>query len=390
MKKHIAIIGAGIVGLATARFLRKKYPGAQITVLEKEPAPALHQTGRNSGVLHSGIYYKPGSLKSKNCLAGYRMMLDFAEAEKIPYKISGKLILATRKEQLPGLERLYKNGKKAGLKGLIKLDKSGIKEYEPYVRGVAGLFVPQTGVIDFGKVAESLYLLLENEGVVFHFHTEAVQILPGDRPVILTNKGKLEADYVVVCAGLYADRFKDAGYRIIPFRGEYYRLPERIAQKVRSLVYPVPDERFPFLGVHLTRHINGEVTAGPNAVLALGREAYVKTGFNWHDSVKTFTWPGFWKLAFKYGRYGAAEMLRSFSKKRFAASVREMLPDMEVSDLLPHRPGIRAQTVDRKGHLADDFILEQDGRILYVLNAPSPAATASLAIGKYIAEKIRL
>ncbi len=382
--KNIVVIGAGIVGLATAWQAQKNFPGVKIIVLEKEPIHALHQTGRNSGVIHSGIYYKPGTKKAHLCRQGYEMILHFARFYDIPFRISGKLIVARSPGEFNRLYKLYENGRKNGLDDLEILDKKAIAKYEPHIKGLKAIRVPQTGVIDFTKVTDTLAEIITlNGGEILYNHQVLALEKPG-RPNLITNRGNIKADRVVVCAGLHSDRLFGKKYRIIPFRGEYFKLKPGQAKKINGLVYPVPDPRFPFLGIHITRHINNKVTAGPNAVLAFGREAYRKTAFNLRDTTETFTWPGFWKLALRYGKIGISEMIRSLSKRQFTREVSRWIPGIHPSDLIPHPSGIRAQVVDKSGNLIDDFIIEKEGKITYVVNAPSPAATASLAIAQSI------
>ncbi len=386
--KSVVIVGAGIVGLATAWQVQKRFPGVKIIILEKEPLHALHQTGRNSGVIHSGIYYRPGSLKARNCRHGYQLLLEFARYYDIPHRISGKLIVARDPSEFEQLQKLYENGLKNGLENLKTLDREDIRHFEPHINGLKAVHVPQTGVIDFGKVADTLAEIIQLDGGEILYNHRVLAIDRPENPRILTNQGDFHGGRVIVCAGLHGDRLFGKKYRIIPFRGEYFRLNKPHNKKINALVYPVPDPRFPFLGIHLTRHINGKVTAGPNAVLAFGREAYAKTAFNLRDTADTFTWPGFWKLAFRYGKTGIKEMIRSLSKQQFAREVSRWLPGVTAKDLLPYPSGIRAQIMDKAGNLIDDFVIEKEGNVTYVVNAPSPAATASLAIGRKIAESI--
>ena len=381
-----AVAGAGIVGLATAYYLRRIYPQASILILEKEADVAYHQTGRNSGVIHSGIYYKPGSHKAQNCIQGYGLLLDFLKQHNIPHRIGGKLIVATEAGEIPRLQELYRNGLANGLDRIRYIEGEEIRKYEPHIRGLAAIHVPYTGVTDFGLVSRTLKNLLAEQGVHFRFGTRVDRIEPGE-PVQIHADGQLfSAKKMVVTAGLHGDRlYGGHEFRIVPFRGEYYNLNSEQADKIRSMVYPVPDPRYPFLGIHLTRHIDGRVSAGPSAVLAFGREAYRKGQWNLRDMAYILGFPGFWRMAARHWRTGVHEMMRSAFKSRFARAAQKFLPHLQAGDLTGFHSGIRAQLVDRQGNLADDFVIRQRQNTVYVLNAPSPAATASLSIGRQVA-----
>ncbi len=390
---HVVVVGGGIVGLAVADRLREDHPGAHVTVVEKEATWARHQTGRNSGVIHSGLYYPPGSHKARMCRAGAASMAAFAEAEGIPYAICGKLVVATRAEELPGLLRLLDRGRANGLT-VRKLTPAEAREHEPHVRCVGALHVAETGVVDYPAVCRALARRLRDGGATLVTGTEVTaghrSRGPGGATVLETTTGELTADVVVNCAGLWSDVVaRRLGHRtsvrIVPFRGEYHDLSPRAATLVRGLVYPVPDPSFPFLGVHLTRGVDGHVHAGPNAVLALAREGYTWGTVHPREAWQTLTFPGFWRLAAGNWRPGGAEMARSVSRHRFAASVREILPEVRDEDLSPAPAGVRAQAMRRDGSLVDDFLVEGDDRVLHVLNAPSPAATSALEIARHVA-----
>ncbi len=396
MGYDVIIVGAGIVGLATGVNLIKQNAGIKILVLEKEERVAPHQTGHNSGVIHSGIYYKPGSMKALNCRKGYDQLLKFCDENDIEYDICGKLIVATEEKELPYLKTLYERGIENGLENLKMLSGGELKEYEPHVNGISGIFVPQTGIIDYTKVAEKYADFIREHGGEIVFNSPAKQCTEKtDEVEVITNDKVFTAKFLVTCAGLQSDRVakKTAPHisvRIIPFRGEYYEIKENKKSLVKNLIYPVPDPNFPFLGVHFTRMIDGKVEAGPNAVLAFKREGYKKTDFSLTDTLETFTWPGFMKVAKKYWRTGMGEFYRSFSKKAFVKALQRLLPEITEDDLIPGGAGIRAQACSITGGLLDDFYIEKGKRIIHVLNAPSPAATASLAIGETIANHVKL
>jgi L-2-hydroxyglutarate oxidase len=387
------VIGGGIVGLAVAWTILQRRPDIHIAVLEKEDDWARHQTGRNSGVIHSGIYYKPGSLKAKLCREGSRRMVEFCDIHGIPYQICGKVIVATTMSELPRLDNLYQRGIANGLE-VKKLSAPEVREIEPRVDCLAGILVPSTGIVDFAAVCRKLAELIRSRGgslwlnnKVERFRTDSTE------GVLETSQGALAARWIVNCAGLHSDRVAElAGEkppaRIVPFRGEYYELKAEKRQLVRNLIYPVPDPQFPFLGVHFTRMIDGSVHAGPNAVLSLKREGYQRTSFDLRDFTETMTYPGFWRLAAKHAKYGIEEMYRSFSKKAFVRSLQRLIPEIREEDLESGEAGVRAQALRPDGGLVDDFLIVKGANAIHVCNAPSPAATASLEIGRVIANNI--
>ena len=388
----VIIVGGGIVGLATAYKLSLRYPQIHIGVLEKEQALASHQTGHNSGVIHSGIYYKPGSAKAKTCAQGRRELVEFAQQYDIPFAICGKIIVATRRRELPILENIYQRGVKNNVEGIVKIDSDRIRQIEPDCSGIAGIHVPSTGIIDFVRVAQVLAELAQRQH-------EGNQVMTGQEVIcfdrhdfytrVVTRKGAFSTRYVINCAGLQSDRIArldgvDAGMRIIPFRGDYYELSAEGAQKVRNLVYPVPDPAFPFLGVHFTRKTDGSFECGPNAVFSFKREGYTKTAFDLRDTMESLRFVGTWKLFLRHWRYGLNEYTRAFSKKLFLRQLQKLIPTLGPGDIRPGGAGIRAQAVGRDGRPIDDFVIEQGRNAIHVLNAPSPAATACLAIGESI------
>ena len=398
MAQHdsVAIVGGGLVGLATAYALAQQRPSAVITLLEAEPKLAQHQSGRNSGVLHSGIYYQPGSLKARLCREGAARLIDFCETHDIPLKRSGKVIVATRDSELGKLSDLYERGRATGLEGLEVLHPAALREIEPHVSALAALAVPEAGVVDFGRVAETLSRLIAEHGhrVRTGFRVASIDRHNGTFRLRAESGAHVEADSLINCAGLHSDRVaRMAGaeppVQIIPFRGEYFMMPTDRDFLVRHLVYPVPDPRFPFLGVHFTRRIDESVEVGPNAVLALGRNHYRGEGkASWTDTKEMFRSPGLWRLARKYWLTGSAEIVRSRSKRLYAAAARRLIPAIEADDLIRGGSGIRAQAVTREGDLADDFVIVETAGAVHVLNAPSPAATACLAIGERIAKRL--
>lgn len=384
----IIIIGGGIVGLSTALQFRGSFPHLRLLLVEKEPEVACHQSGHNSGVIHSGIYYKPGSLKARLCTDGAAAMVAFCQEHAIPYEICGKLIVATTEAEIPGLHALHQRGQANGLRGLRLLEKAEAKEIEPHCSGVAWLHVPGTGITDYKTVCEKYAELISARGGEVRTATEVIGIARrGTETVVETTKGAFGSRYVINCAGLHSDRITQMAGRkpevqIIPFRGEYYDLAPGSEHLVRALIYPVPDMRFPFLGVHFTRRVRGGVDAGPNAVLALKREGYTWGDFSLRDVASTFTYSGFWRMAAKYWRSGAGEFHRSLSKPAFVKALQNLLPALKDSDLVRDGSGVRAQAVRPDGSLVDDFQFACSENILQVWNVPSPAATASLAIGR--------
>ncbi|MHB2154964.1 L-2-hydroxyglutarate oxidase [Calditrichota bacterium GD2] len=387
----IVIIGGGIVGLATAYRLTQMTK-ARLAVIEAEERLAAHQTGNNSGVIHSGLYYKPGSLKAKNCVEGREALYQFCAEHDIPHERCGKLVVATAEEEIPRLKDLHQRGEANGLKGLMWLEKDDLKQYEPYVEGVAGLRVPETGIVDYTVVTEKLAELVRAAGHdVFLGHRFSGLEQHHSGLIVKTNRQNFKTRYLINCGGLHSDRIaRKCGLkpdvRIIPFRGEYYKIKPEKRYLVKNLIYPVPDPEFPFLGVHFTRMIDGGVEAGPNAVLAFKREGYRKTSFSLRDTIETFTYPGFLRLAGKYLKTGLAEYYRSFNKKAFVKALRRLIPMVQMGDLEPGGAGVRAQALEKSGMLVDDFRIIEAPAMIHVLNAPSPAATASLSIGKTIAQ----
>ncbi len=394
MKYDVLVIGAGIVGLATVYQLKRKKPDLKILVLEKENGVSVHQTGNNSGVIHSGIYYRPGSLKARNCIEGYNMLLDFCDEYGINYDICGKIIVATTEEEIERLKVLQARGEQNGLEGLKWLKKEELKIHEPHVTGIAALFVSQTGIIDFKEVSSKFFMLLKEKGVIFMFGEKVKNIHEESQNArVITEKNEFEASLVVNCAGLYSDKvarftFPDLDVKIVPFRGEYYKIRESSQHLVKNLIYPVPDPAFPFLGVHFTRMIHGGIEAGPNAVLAFAREGYKKSDINLGELVETLAWPGFQKVAKKYWQTGFGEMYRSFSKKAFTHALQKLIPEIREEDLESGGAGVRAQACDRSGGLVDDFLIYENKIAVNVCNAPSPAATSCLAIGNTVSGKV--
>ncbi|MDP4680853.1 MAG: L-2-hydroxyglutarate oxidase [Cyclobacteriaceae bacterium] len=392
MTKDVIIIGAGIVGLATAWKIKSSAPNTSILILEKEIGPAKHQTGHNSGVIHSGLYYKPGSLKARNCIDGYHQMIQFCREEEIEFDLCGKIVVATEKHELSLLDTLYDRGTQNGLKRLKYLSAEEIREFEPHVAGRKGIFVPQTGIIDYKLVAAKLEEKLLAAGCEIEYGSPVVQINSSDSvQTIITSNSEYHTRLVVNCAGLYSDKIArltpaKPDLKIVPFRGEYYKLKEGSKHLVKNLIYPVPDPDFPFLGVHFTRMIGGGVEAGPNAVLAFRREGYKKSDINIAEFLEILAWPGFQKVAMKYWKTGFGEMYRSFSKAAFTKALQKLIPEIKESDLEPGGAGVRAQACDRNGGLLDDFSIQENEHFVNVCNAPSPAATSSLAIGTTIAE----
>ncbi|SDC11029.1 L-2-hydroxyglutarate oxidase [Terribacillus halophilus] len=385
----IAIVGGGIVGLATAYAILQASPDRKVVILEKEPKLALHQTGHNSGVIHSGIYYKPGSFKAAFAKQGSESMLAFCREADIEVEQCGKVIVATKDEELQQLEQLFRRGLANGL-AIEKIDACRLQQIEPYANGLAAIRVPQAGIVNYKQVCHVLAERIQSKGGIIKLGCEVVKIEEKlHQAVIHTKEDPIQAGYVINCAGLHSDRVaKAAGLltdtKIIPFRGEYYELKPQARHYVKHLIYPVPDPAFPFLGVHFTRMIGGGVEAGPNAVLGFKREAYRKRDVAVADVADTLRFPGFWKLAGKYYRQGAAEYLRSFFKSQFVKSLQELIPAIDADDLEAAPAGVRAQALQRDGRMVDDFQLIRGKRTLHVCNAPSPAATASLEIGKSI------
>ncbi len=389
----VAIVGGGIVGLSTAMALSAQVPRLRLLVLEKESLLGAHQTGHNSGVIHSGIYYRPGSLKASLCVAGAKALIAFCESEGIPVRQCGKLVVATCKEELPRLEALAARGQANGVPGLTLLGPEQLKEKEPHADGIRALWVPSAGIVDYRRVAEAYADIVQKQGGRIQTHTQVFGTSSSGGTVILhTSKGDIPTRYLISCAGLHADRIARRcqtamPLTIVPFRGEYYELIPARRSLVRGLIYPVPDSRLPFLGIHFTRTIDDRVEAGPNALLALKREGYRKTDVNLRDAWEILTYPGFWRMAARYWRAGLEEWRRSANKSAFVRSLQRLVPEVQAQDLVPAEAGVRAQALDRQGSLLDDFALKVSDRMIHVCNAPSPAATASLAIGRTVAKE---
>jgi L-2-hydroxyglutarate oxidase LhgO len=394
----LTIIGGGIIGLASAMEIAEKYPKIKLLVLEKENRIASHQTGHNSGVIHGGIYYKPGSLKAETCMAGRRALLEFCESNGISYELCGKVIVATDEEEIPRLEELFRRGTANSVPGLEMIGPERLQEIEPYARGIRAVYSPATGIIDFIQVAQAYARRVQGQGGEILTSQEVKKILQReDELIVQSSSAEFSSRYLLNCGGLFSDRIAlmmaqagsqspDPEVRIVPFRGEYYRLIPEKRSLVRGLIYPVPDPRFPFLGVHFTRTIHGDVEAGPNAVLAFAREGYRKTDINARDLWEILSYKGFRSLARKYWRTGMEESYRSLSKRAFANALQRLVPDIETEDLMSGGSGVRAQAIASSGALLDDFVIRRIGKAIHVLNAPSPGATASLAIGKRIVE----
>ncbi|MBT8379439.1 MAG: L-2-hydroxyglutarate oxidase [Ignavibacteria bacterium] len=387
----IVVIGGGIIGTSTALTLQKN--SSQKTLLiESEKELATHQTGNNSGVIHSGLYYKPGSLKAKNCTEGRKLLYDFCQENNIKYENCGKIVVATEKDQLSALENLFERGTANGLTGIKKLSAVELKEYEPNVSGVAGLFVPQTGIVDFKQVTNAYSKLLTEAGGEIKTICKFLSLKKiKDKLILNTTCGEIKCKVLVNCGGLYSDRIAricnvKPGLQIIPFRGEYYKLKRDKENLVKNLIYPVPNPKFPFLGVHFTKMINGGVEAGPNAVLAFKKEGYTKKDFSFNDVFRMLTFSGFWKMAAKYYKMGFEEFYRSFSKKAFVKALQKLVPEIEENDIQPGGAGVRAQALGPNGKLVDDFRILETEKMVHVLNAPSPAATASISIGRRISK----
>ena len=387
----IIVIGGGIVGLATAYRLGQRMPGAEITVLEKENAVGQHQTGHNSGVLHCGLYYKPGSVKARLAVQGIRQMVEFCRRNSVPHEICGKLVVAADATEVDRLRALQERGTANGLEGLRWLEREEMREIEPHVGGVAGLRVPQEGIVDYARVCAALVARIEERGARVTTGARVVRLRPSGKGwVAETAAGEFAADYLINCAGLFCDRVAElAGerrdMRILPFRGEYYKIRADRQQLVRNLIYPVPDPSFPFLGVHFTRLIHGGIEAGPNAVLATAREGYRKSDFKAADLADVLTYSGFWRFLRRYPSMCWYELRRSFSRELFCRSLARLVPEIQPGDLATGGSGVRAQAITPEGDLVQDFRFIERANALHVLNAPSPAATASLAIGAEIA-----
>lgn len=394
----LAIIGGGILGLATGLKILETHPAARLLILEKEPEIARHQTGHNSGVIHSGLYYKPGSLKAQGCVAGRKALIAFCEQNSVPYEICGKVVVATAEEELPRLDELYRRGVANGLRDVEIIGPERLKEIEPHTTGIKALYVPETGIIDYTKVAAAYAAKIRSGGGEIRTSSKVTGIAErGGEIALQTTSGEDRARHLINCCGLQSDMVakmvattdgaNPEEHRIVPFRGEYYKLAPAKHYLVRNLIYPVPDPTFPFLGVHFTRMIKGDggIEAGPNAVLAYAREGYRHSIVNAGDLWNTVTFKGFWAMTGKYWRTGFGELYRSLSKAAFVKALQKLLPEITESDLVPGGSGVRAQAVSASGALVDDFVIKQSRSAIHVLNAPSPGATASLAIGQSIA-----
>jgi L-2-hydroxyglutarate oxidase len=392
----LTIIGGGILGLATALKITAAHPRLRLLLLEKEAELARHQTGNNSGVIHSGLYYRPGSLKARSCVSGRKELIDFCDENSVPYEICGKVVVATSGEELPRLEELHRRGIANGLQGLEIIGPERLKELEPHATGIKGLHVPQTGIVDYKKIAVAYADKIRVGGGDIRLRQKVVGML--DRPdeiVLQTSGGDYRTKHLINCCGLQSDivaqmiggkNRDEEEHRIIPFRGEYYKIAPERQFLVRNLIYPVPDPTFPFLGVHFTRMARGGVEAGPNAVFAYAREGYRHTDINLSDLWRTISFKGFWAITGKYWQTGFGELYRSLSKSAFVAALQKLLPEIRANDLVPGGSGVRAQAVSASGALVDDFVIKQNRNAIHVLNAPSPGATASLAIGQQICE----
>jgi (S)-2-hydroxyglutarate dehydrogenase len=392
----ITIVGGGILGLATALKIGAAHPNLRLLLLEKEAGLARHQTGNNSGVIHSGLYYRPGSLKAKSCVSGRKELIAFCDQHEIPYEICGKVVVATSEMELPRLEELRRRGEANGLKDLEIIGPERLKELEPHASGIKGLYVPETGIVDYRKVAAAYAEAVRDANGDIRLSQRVVGLLDrGEEIVLQTSGGDYRSKYLINCCGLQSDLVANMSggaerngneeeHRIIPFRGEYYKLAPEREYLVKNLIYPVPDPTFPFLGVHFTRMARGGVEAGPNAVFAYAREGYHHSDINLADLWRTISFKGFWAITAKYWQTGFGELYRSLSKKAFVRALQKLLPEIQENDLVPGGAGVRAQAVSASGALVDDFVIRQSRRAIHVLNAPSPGATASLAIGEQI------
>jgi len=390
----IAIIGGGIVGAATFYQLQKHHPFLKIILIEKEERLAFHQTGNNSGVMHSGLYYKPGSLKAKNCVEGRKALVKFAEENNIPHDVCGKVVVAVDESELPYLDKIFATGLENKIEGIEKINAAQIKEHEPHCVGIAGIWVPCTGIIDYVKATDKMaeIALSINPESKLVLNTEATSFgKENEINVIGTNKKTYHSRFIIFCGGLQADRLARKDHinlkeKVVGFRGDYYELTEEAKHKIKNLIYPVPNPDFPFLGVHFTRMTNGEIECGPNAVFTFKREGYGKTDFNWKDTIDALSYKGTWKLFFQNMSFGINEYRRAFSKKLFLKTLQRLVPSLTMDDIKPGRSGVRAMLLSEDGDTRDDFRIEYKDSSIHVLNAPSPAATASLAIGDNIRE----
>ncbi|NND94345.1 MAG: L-2-hydroxyglutarate oxidase [Flavobacteriales bacterium] len=390
----VAIIGGGIVGAATYYKIQKRNPELKIVLFEKETDLAAHQTGHNSGVIHSGLYYKPGSLKALNCVKGRKELVAFCQEHKVAHDVCGKVVVATDEKELPFMEKIFKTGQENGIEGIEKIDADSVKEIEPFVESIGGIWVPVTGIVDFvgatERMAELGLAMQANSRVKLGEGIERIQ-KGEEKSILYSTKDSYEVKHVIFCAGLQADRMAkkddvEVKEKVVGFRGDYYELTEEAKHKVKNLIYPVPDPAFPFLGVHFTRMTNGEIECGPNAVFTFKREGYGKTDFDLRDTIDALTYSGTWNLFFQNISFGINEYRRAFSKKLFLKTLQRIIPSLTMEDIKPGRSGVRAMLLSQDGDTKDDFRIEIKGNSIHVLNAPSPAATASLAIGEQIAE----
>ena len=386
----VAIVGGGIVGLVTAYEFLQKNPFKRLVLIEKESKVASHQTGNNSGVIHSGIYYKPGSLKAINCRRGVKKILHFCDKYDVAYKLCGKIIIATNDDEIPHLDDLYNRGMSNGVPDLKMLDENGIEEIEPFVKGIKGIYSPSTGIIDFKEVSAKCAEVIKISGGEIKLNCTVLDIVSDNKSITIeTERGDINTKSLINCSGLFADRIAkmtedNINVKIVPFRGEYYKLKDDKTNLVKSLIYPVPDPKFPFLGVHFTRKIDGTVEAGPNAVLAFAREGYKKSDVNFRDLSAIMLYPAFWKLGKRYWKIGFTEMIRSYSKNLFVRELKKLIPEITSDDIVPGGSGVRAQALTKDGKLLDDFKIIRNKNIVHVLNAPSPAATSAFAIAENI------
>ena len=388
----IAVVGGGIVGLATAYKIQLKYPRLKLLILEKEKELAAHQTGNNSGVIHSGLYYKPSSAKAKNCVDGRKQLVEFAKKYKVKHEVCGKVVAAVDELELHYMEKIFNNGLANGVEGIEKISAEAVKDIEPFVRSIGGIWVPCTGIIDFKGATEKLAVLIKTiqpESDIVVGEEVKDYLHEAQKSKVLTSKNKYETKYLIFCGGLQADRLaqKDnvkLNERVVGFRGDYYKLTEQAKYKVQSLIYPIPNPRFPFLGVHFTRMVNGDVECGPNAVLTFKREGYKKTDFNWNDAKDALSYSGTRNLLFNNFSFAINEYRRAFSKKLFLKTLQRLIPSLTLQDIEPGRAGVRAMLLKEDGTMQDDFRIAYKDRSIHVLNAPSPAATACLAIGDQI------
>lgn len=389
----VAVVGGGIVGLATAWELLNRWPGRTVAVLEKESSVAAHQTSHNSGVIHSGLYYAPGSLKARACVEGARLMVEFCRLHQVPHEICGKVVVATEPAELPALQELHRRGVANGVPGLALIGPERLRELEPHARGISALHVPGAGIVDYAAVAGALSGLIERAGGVIRTSTKVERLSRNGSWTLETLTGALQAEFLVTCGGLQEDRLvaqtsRRRDLRILPFRGDYYTLAPARRGLVRAMIYPVPNPLFPFLGVHFTRAIDESVHVGPNAVLALKREGYGKADVSLQDALAMLGYPGFWRMAWKYWPTGLEELRRSWSRRAFVRAAQRLVPEVQADDLVAAGSGVRAQAVDRRGMLVNDFDLLQEPGAVHVRNVPSPAATASLRVAQFIADRI--